>query len=98
MNAFEKYQSLTNHIERMASTGTTGNMHEWNDFLFELNKMSDIKNLNDDIDVETLRDQFAMVALQKIQKENGVYAYRINAAEAYEQADAMLEARKQHED
>ena len=39
MNAFEKYQSLTNYIERMASTGTTGNTHEWSDFLFELNNV-----------------------------------------------------------
>lgn len=36
-NAFEQLPSLTAHIQRMASTGVTGTMIEWDDFLRDLN-------------------------------------------------------------
>ena len=38
MQPFEKHLELADHIRRMAATGRTGNMHEWNSFLSELNK------------------------------------------------------------
>ena len=34
---FEKYPELTEHIQRMAGTGRTGNTIEWSDFLSLLN-------------------------------------------------------------
>jgi len=36
---FEKYPLLAEHIERMACTGTIGNMSEWNAFLKEINRV-----------------------------------------------------------
>ena len=37
MQEFEKYKALSNHIERMACTGSTGGVIEWSNFLTELN-------------------------------------------------------------
>jgi hypothetical protein len=36
-NTFEQYPELAKHMERMASTGSTGNMNEWNQFCAQLN-------------------------------------------------------------
>lgn len=42
----------------------------------------------------TLRDYFAANALQAIIAADGTYEYKNRAIEAYQAADAMLEARK----
>lgn len=36
---FEKYELLTDHIKRMAFSGSTGNTIEWDNFLRELNSV-----------------------------------------------------------
>lgn len=41
MQNFERYPRLAQYIERMASTGKTGNTHEWCDFLMLLNAALD---------------------------------------------------------
>ena len=38
MQEFQKNNKLAKHIERMASTGQTGSITEWNTFLIELNQ------------------------------------------------------------
>ena len=38
MNEFEKYKNLADHMERMASTGSTGSPKQWQEFTTELNK------------------------------------------------------------
>lgn len=42
----------------------------------------------------TLRDYFAAKAMQAIIASDGTYEYKNRAIEAYQAADAMLEARK----
>ena len=42
----------------------------------------------------TLRDYFAAKAMQAIIAADGTYEYKARAIEAYQAADAMLEARK----
>ena len=41
MNSFEEFPELSDHLQRMASTGKTGNVIEWSDFLCCLNKILD---------------------------------------------------------
>ncbi len=41
MMPFEKKPELADHIQRMASTGATGSIVEWSEFLNELNKALD---------------------------------------------------------
>ena len=37
-NDFERFNKLSGHIARMASSGSTGSIAEWSDFLDELNQ------------------------------------------------------------